>query len=136
LDEAEKLQVEVMEKEKEALGEGHPSTLTSIVNLAFMLRVLGRRQSASKLISSCVVKSSDVLGVDHPDARAYWRLKTQWEKEDILPAGEEAVGSTADKPADGGAKMIQFLRIASAPRFILAGIVVVMAILLRQYLGR
>jgi hypothetical protein len=37
--------------------------------------------------------SQATLGVDHPDARAVWRVKTQWEEKDVLLAGEEAVGS-------------------------------------------
>ena len=60
-----------MEKRKEVLREGHLDTLTSMNNLAFTLRDLGRRQSAVDLMSSCVNKSPDVLGVDHPDTTAF-----------------------------------------------------------------
>jgi hypothetical protein len=110
-DEAEKLQVEVMKKSKEALREGHPSTLMSMGNLAFTLRTIGRCQSALDLMSICIDKSPDALGVDHPHTRAFWRLKTQWEEEDVLLAGGSVFGLS----------------------LILAGMVVIVAMLLRQY---
>jgi tetratricopeptide (TPR) repeat protein len=97
-DEAEKLQVEVVEKMKELFEEGHPDTLTSMANLAFTIRALGRRKSALVLMNTCVDNSPDALGVDHPDTRAFWRVKTQWEEEDVLLAGEEAVGTVPSKP--------------------------------------
>ncbi|GAB7336942.1 hypothetical protein MBLNU13_g02060t1 [Cladosporium sp. NU13] len=81
-EEAEKLEVEVVEKRKEALGEGHPSTLTSINNLAVTLRAMGRRQSALNLISSCAEMSKAGLGIDHPDTIAALSIKVRWEAED------------------------------------------------------
>jgi tetratricopeptide (TPR) repeat protein len=131
---AEKLQLKVMEKSKEVLGEGHPDMLLSIVNLAFIFRALGRRQSALDLMSTCVDKSAVALGVDHPHARAFWRVKTQWE-EDVLLAGEEAVGSMGDQPVDGEANVIQALSSVFALSLILASIVVIVAVFLRQYIG-
>jgi len=38
LNEAEELEVQVMETSKRVLGEGHPDTLTSMGNLAFTLK--------------------------------------------------------------------------------------------------
>jgi hypothetical protein len=86
-------------------------------------------------MSSCVDKSLDALGVDHPDTRAFWRAKTQWEEEDVLLAGEEAVGSIGDMSTDGEANVIQVLRSPFALRLILAGMVIIVAMLLRQYVG-
>jgi hypothetical protein len=134
-DEAEKVQVEVMEKSKEVLGEGHPSTMTSTANLAFTFRALGRRRSALDLISMCVDKLPDALGVNHPDARAFWRAKTQWEEEDVLLAAEAAVGSMGGKPADGEMNVIQAPRSMFGLSFILAGIAIIIAVILRQYVG-
>jgi hypothetical protein len=70
-DKAEKLQEEVMEESKVVLGEGHPFMLTSMNNLAFTFRALGRRQSAVGLMSTCIDKLPDALGVEHPDTRAF-----------------------------------------------------------------
>ena len=134
-EETEKLQVEVMEKSKVVLGEGHPSTLTSMSNLAFTLKALGRRQSALNLMNACVDKSPVALGVDHPHAIAFLRAKTQWEEEDVLLAGEEAVGSIGDMSTDGEANAIQVLRSPFALRLILAGMVIIVAMLFRQYVG-
>jgi tetratricopeptide (TPR) repeat protein len=134
-EEAEKLQVEVMEKSKEVLGEGHSSTLTSTSNLASTLRAIGRRQSALDLMSTCVEKSSDALGVNHPDTRAFWGIKTQWEEKDVLLAGEEVVGTMGGKPADGEANATQALRSVFALSLVLAGIVIIVAVFLRQYVA-
>jgi hypothetical protein len=132
---AEKLQVEVMEKWKEMLGEGHPSTLRSMNNLAFMIRALGRCQSALSLISLCADMSQATLCVDHPDARAFWRAKTQWEEEDVLLAAEAAVGSIGGKPADRETNVIKAPRSVFTLGSILAGVVIIIAVLLQQYVG-
>jgi hypothetical protein len=110
------------------LGAEHPSTLTSMGNLASTLRYLGRRQHALSLITSCADRSLAVLGVEHPDSRGYRLAETQWEKEDNLRAGEEAIRIMSDEPADGGTHMLQFPSNFSTMFFILAGFVVVFAI--------
>jgi len=74
--------VEVLEKMKEVLGEGHPDTLTSMGNLAFTLRAMGRCQPALTLLSSCVEMSQAKLGIDHPDTIARRSWKASWEAED------------------------------------------------------
>jgi tetratricopeptide (TPR) repeat protein len=114
LEETERLGREVLEKQKEVLGEGHPSTLKSMSILAYMFRALGRRRSALELMSSCAHRSPDVLGVEHHNAKAYWRVKAQWEREDSLPAGAEEVCSTSDETIAGGAKITRALRNAFA----------------------
>ncbi len=48
-DEAEKLEVQVMETTKRVLGEEHPDTLTSMANLASTYRNQGRWDEAEKL---------------------------------------------------------------------------------------
>ena len=47
--EAEKLQVVVMETMKRVLGDEHPDTLTSMANLEATFRSQGRRNEAEKL---------------------------------------------------------------------------------------
>lgn len=116
-EETEQQQVEVIAKRKATIGEGHPDTLASTATLAYMLRALGRRKSALNLMGSCAQKSPDVLGVDHYNAKEYWRVKTQWEREDGSVAGAEAVCGTSDEPAFGGAKLTRTLRNAFAMRF-------------------
>ena len=132
---AERMNGRSFKSRKRVLREGHPSTLTSMNNLAFTLSDLGRRQSALDLMRTCVDKSLDALGLDHPGTRAFWRVKTQWEEEDVLPAGEEAVGSIGDMSTDGEANVIQVLYSPFALRLILASMVVIVAMLLRQYVG-
>ena len=45
-EEAEKLEVEAMETLKTKLGAGHPDTLTSMNNLAFTWKSMGRLKDA------------------------------------------------------------------------------------------
>lgn len=113
-EESEELQTIVMNKRKDLLIEGHPVTLTSIAALAYMLRALGRRERALDLMSSCVRLSPHVLGVDHPDAKCYLQVKTQWGREDSPLAEAEAECSGSDNPAAGRAGIRQTLRNALA----------------------
>jgi hypothetical protein len=88
--------VEVTVKRKKVLGEGHPDTLASMGNLAFILKALDRRQAALGLISFCADMSQASLGFDHPATVAVLHSKTQWEAEEtpdeLAPVGEEEQG--------------------------------------------
>ncbi|KAJ7106940.1 P-loop containing nucleoside triphosphate hydrolase protein, partial [Mycena epipterygia] len=71
---AEPLQVTVLEKRKNMLGEGHPDTLTAMNNLARTYCSLGKLKEAEelqvmaeKLHVAVVEKRKNVLGEDHPD---------------------------------------------------------------------
>ena len=55
-----------MEKRKEVLGEGHPSTLTSMNNLAMTYSNQGRWEEAEKLVVEVMEKRKEVLGEGHP----------------------------------------------------------------------
>ncbi|KAM7211693.1 HET domain containing protein, partial [Rhypophila decipiens] len=64
---AEKLFVQVMETRKTKLGADHPSTLTSMANLASTYRNQGRWDDAEKLFVQVMETSKTKLGADHPD---------------------------------------------------------------------
>jgi tetratricopeptide (TPR) repeat protein len=64
---AEELQVEVMETSKRVLGNEHPSTLTSIANLASTYSNQGRWGKAEELQVEVMETSKRVLGDKHPD---------------------------------------------------------------------
>ena len=66
-EEAEKLFVEVMETSKTKLGADHPSTLTSMANLASTFWNQGRWEEAEKLEVGVMETSKTKLGADHPD---------------------------------------------------------------------
>ncbi|KAJ5369967.1 uncharacterized protein N7496_006059 [Penicillium cataractarum] len=66
-EEAEKLQVQVIEIRKTKLGEDHPDTLTSIANLASTYRDQGRWEEAEQLEVQVMEMSKMKLGEDHPD---------------------------------------------------------------------
>ena len=66
LDEAEKLQVDVMNGRKTKLGSDHPDTLTSMANLAFIYWSRGKLDEAHSLLSHAVQAMQTVMGTSHP----------------------------------------------------------------------
>jgi hypothetical protein len=58
--------VRVMETSLRVPGEKHPSTLTSMHNLASIWKGQGRDQDAVKLMSECVRLRTQKLGAGHP----------------------------------------------------------------------
>ena len=62
--EAEELELQVMETSPRVLGEEHPSTLTSMANLA---STYGRWKEAEELQRQELEIRSRILGQEHPD---------------------------------------------------------------------
>ena len=65
--EAEVSFMEVAERRKKVLGEEHPSTLTSMANLASTYRNQGRWKEAEELEVQVMETRKRVLGEEHPD---------------------------------------------------------------------
>jgi tetratricopeptide (TPR) repeat protein len=65
--EAEKLEVQVIETTKRVLGEEHPDMLSSMANLASTYRNQGRWNEAEKLLVQVMETRKRVLGEEHPD---------------------------------------------------------------------
>ncbi|CAG8093494.1 unnamed protein product [Penicillium salamii] len=65
-EQAEQLQVQVMEAYKTKLGADHPHTLTSIGNLASTFSSQGRLEEAEQLEVQVMETCKAKLGVDHP----------------------------------------------------------------------
>ncbi|KAJ6103649.1 hypothetical protein N7486_003871 [Penicillium sp. IBT 16267x] len=86
-EEAEQLEVQVMETSKIKLGEDHPNTLTSMANLASTYRNQGRWEEAEQLEVQAIETSKTKLGVDHPStltsmanlASTFWN-QGRWEE--------------------------------------------------------
>jgi hypothetical protein len=66
-----------METRKRVLGLEHPSTLTSMNNLAFTWKEQGRDTDAFGLINQCVQLRARVLGVKHPHTLSSTAVLTQ-----------------------------------------------------------
>jgi hypothetical protein len=78
-DEAEKLQVEVLELSKTLLGEKHPDTITAMANLASTWWQQGRSDEAEKLQVEVLKLRKSVLGEKHPDTiTAMASLASTW----------------------------------------------------------
>jgi tetratricopeptide (TPR) repeat protein len=67
LDEAEKLELEVLELSKKVLGAEHPNTLRSMSTLASVFHNQTRLDEAEKLALEAMELSKKVLGAEHPD---------------------------------------------------------------------
>jgi hypothetical protein len=79
-EEAEKLQVQVMEMSKMKLGADHPSTLTSMNNLAYTWNSMDKKTEAIDLMQTCVRLREMKLGVDHPHTRSSVLALDSWQK--------------------------------------------------------
>jgi hypothetical protein len=77
-EEAEKLEVEVMETCKTKLGADHLDTLTSMNSLAFTWKSQGRDTVALKLMDECVQLRTQILGINHPDTNSSTTALSQW----------------------------------------------------------
>jgi hypothetical protein len=64
--EAVGLQEKVLEAERRVLGEEHPSTLTTMNNLASTLKGLGRTTEAIHFMQKSLAGSERLLGGAHP----------------------------------------------------------------------
>jgi hypothetical protein len=85
-DDAEKLEVQVMETSKTKLGVDHPATLTSMNNLAFTLKGNGKEIEAIRLMKDCVRFRKRVLGLNHPHSISSYRALDTWkaEQDDVI----------------------------------------------------
>ncbi|KAI9789841.1 MAG: hypothetical protein M1816_005758 [Peltula sp. TS41687] len=93
--EAEELFVQVMETSSRVLGQEHPSTLTSMANLASTFWNQGRWKEAEELEVQVMETSSRVLGQEHPDTltsmanlASTYRNQGRWKEAEKLQAKE------------------------------------------------
>ena len=64
--------------EERTLGEEHPSTLTSMANLADTLRGIDRTDDATELMKRSALLSSSTLGHGHPDTLHRYQQVDEW----------------------------------------------------------
>ena len=67
-----------METRKEKLGADHPSTLTSMNNLAFTWQKMSRHEDALSLIQVCSTLQQRRLGPDHPHTVSTLQVLRRW----------------------------------------------------------
>ena len=75
------LATEAMKARKKVLGADHPSTLSSMANLAFTRKAQGRIAEAVVLIRQYIQLRQRVLRVGHPDLKTSLIVLEQWETE-------------------------------------------------------
>ncbi|KAH8598603.1 hypothetical protein B0O99DRAFT_505943 [Bisporella sp. PMI_857] len=81
--EAEDLDVQVIETRKRVLGPEHPDTLTSMANLASTYRHQGRGIDALKLMEECVMLRARTIGTNHPDTLSSRTTLLGWQTEQL-----------------------------------------------------
>jgi hypothetical protein len=72
--EAEQLNVQVMDLRKKLLGAEHPDTLTSMANLAIAYRNRGRWNKAEQLNVQVMDMRKRLLGAEHPSLSQAWEI--------------------------------------------------------------
>jgi tetratricopeptide (TPR) repeat protein len=81
-DEAEQLQIEVLELYKEVLSTKHPDTILAMANLASTWRQQGRSDETEQLDIEVLELYKEVLGTKHPDTiRAIANLAATWRQQ-------------------------------------------------------
>jgi len=78
-EEAEELEVQVMDARKRVLSDSHPHTLTSMSNLAFTFKHQEKNEAAIKLLRECFELRKKILGSEHPDTRSSKKALKAWE---------------------------------------------------------
>jgi hypothetical protein len=82
-EEAEKLQVQVMETRKRVLGDEHPNTLITMHSLAFSLQSRARHEEVVTLMERCFQSRQRILGEQHPDTQSSLNALNSWRSEYI-----------------------------------------------------
>ncbi|KAH6665735.1 hypothetical protein B0J14DRAFT_428026, partial [Halenospora varia] len=89
--EAERLDVEVLELQKEVLGAKHPDTIMAMANLASTWWQQGRSDEAERLDVEVLELQKEVLGAKHPDTimamanlASTWRQQGRFDKAERL----------------------------------------------------
>jgi hypothetical protein len=72
-----------METFKRVLGAEHPSTLTSMANLASTYRDQGRGIEALKLMEECVTLQTRIIGTNHPDTLSSRTALLRWQTKEV-----------------------------------------------------
>jgi Tetratricopeptide repeat len=68
-----------METSLRVLGQGHPSTLTSIANLAYTWNSQGRDEEAIDLIKQAQRLRRDIPGSEHPLTIGSRQTLSEWQ---------------------------------------------------------
>ena len=88
-DDAERLQKQTLEIQKNVLGEEHPSTLGSITNLGFLYLSMKRFDDARAMFGNSLPIKRRVLGMNHPWTR--YALTGLAQAYDGLDRGDDAL---------------------------------------------
>ncbi|KAK5550164.1 hypothetical protein LTR46_011837, partial [Exophiala xenobiotica] len=103
--EAEQMHREVVEVQERVLGQERPDTLTSMNNLALVLRDQGKYEEADKIQAVVVMGMLKLLGFEHPSSRtcmntllaiwAYQGMEESAREEALLELLRNALSSKA-----------------------------------------
>ena len=99
-----------METSKTKLGADHPSTLTSMANLASTYRNQGRWDDAEQLFVQVMETRKTKLGADHPDtltsmanlASTFWN-QGRWEEAEKLEV--QVMETFSSSPAEDASRV-------------------------------
>ncbi|KAK3364215.1 hypothetical protein B0T25DRAFT_529588 [Lasiosphaeria hispida] len=122
-EEAEKLEVQVMETSKTKLGANHPDTLSSMANLAFTWKGQGRHADALALMEDCAQARRRVIGEEHPYTLSSLAAVADWRGEEEGGDGVDGgVGEGRDVDVGAGAGGGDAEAVDGAVRGVLRGV--------------
>ena len=113
--------MKVMETSLKVLGQEHPSTLTSMANLAYTWKSQGRDEEAIELLGRAEELQKQILGSDHHLTIGSTRILYEWQmpsetdnlqntgsfKEPRTAAREQLAREKAERQAESEAKRAQ-----------------------------
>jgi len=62
------------------LGPDHPSTITTMSNLAFTWKIMGRYDDALRLLRACFYIRLRKLGIEYPGTVSIFPTLTEWQR--------------------------------------------------------
>jgi tetratricopeptide (TPR) repeat protein len=90
-DEARPLLEDAMSTRRDALGNNHPHTMSTISNLGSVLMEIGDHKVGMELLEEAAVSALRVLGPDHPKTRSLSQQFEEWRE--VAKLDMRAVGT-------------------------------------------
>lgn len=97
LGESEELQLEDLETRKRKLGANHPDTLSSMHNLAYTWKYMGRYEEAIQLMNDTIQRRAQAIGVQHPLYLRSVEVLHEWEAERLEKEDTQQLTQESDE---------------------------------------
>ncbi|KAI9656170.1 MAG: hypothetical protein M1821_004832 [Bathelium mastoideum] len=107
--EAEAMNRRALAGSEKELGLNHPGTLTSVNNLAYILKDKDEDEKATALMEECAKKRKQILGQDHPFTKESEDTFKKWYMEAINSGSSDGRGNSPRSEKQSRSKMMKQL---------------------------